>query len=320
MPTALHIAGLPSQPHPGLGARLVRRLGGAVRSVIVRAITLAGTLRRPATKNTSHHHTAAQHPQAPATSPVPVPHPLRTPSTSTSSALRAWAAKQTKAPAKRAGEGAAPLPPPTLAHVLARRHRRPAATDRPAYLNQGDKPFTPEACPQFGPKASAVLNTPLQDCDPKSLEPLVSAFTQHINQVMSPAAGTTDPAAAFPNLRHRLNAAPGDTNNDSGFVHHAAARASHPCGRAAGCASRTAAIARAGADDRAHQPVGKARAALLAATAVRPAALSPPAAPRSPLPHRGPRPTSLPVRTCRARKPEFVHSGQSFRYHTQSFA
>jgi hypothetical protein len=198
MPIALHTAGLASQSRQGVGARLVRRLGGAVRSAIVRGITLAGSLRRPAASQTSQHRTAAQQSQAPAPSRLPLPRPPRAPSTSTSPAPRA----------KRAGEGVAPLPPPWLAHLLAaRRHRRPAATSRPAGCKQGDIHFTPQAFPQLNAKACAVLNTPLKDCDPKTLKLLFSAFTQHINQVMSPEAGITDPAAVFPNLLHRLNAA-----------------------------------------------------------------------------------------------------------------
>jgi len=188
MPTALHIAGLPTQSHQGTGARLVRRLGGAVRSLIARGITLAGTLRRPAVPRASRNQVAAQ---APAPRRMPVP---RRP---------------------RAALPAAPLLlPPLLARLLALRHRRPAATGRPAHLNQGDKPFTPEAFPQLSPKACAVLNTPLKECDPKTLELVFSTFASHINQPMSPKAGMTDPAATLPNLWYRLNAALADTNND----------------------------------------------------------------------------------------------------------
>ena len=176
------------------------------------AITLAGTLRRPAVPQTNRNHAAAQDPQAPAPSRVPLPRLPRTPSTSPT--LRAWAAKQTKAPAKRAGEGATPLPPHLLAHLLARRHH-PAGTSRPTCRNRHDIRFTPQAFPQLSPEACAVLNTPLKDCDPNTLKLLVSAFTQHINQVMSPQAGITDPAAAFSNLWHRLNAALADANPDT---------------------------------------------------------------------------------------------------------
>jgi len=199
MPIALHTAGLASQSPQGVGARLVRRLGGAVRSAIIRGITLAGVLRRPATSKTGHHPAAPQDPQTPAPRRLSVPRPQRTPSTSTSPALRA----------KRAGEGAATLPPPWLARLLARRQHRPA------WPNQGDIHFTPQAFPQLSPKACAVLNTPVKDCDPKTLELVVSAFTQHINQVMSPVAGITDPQAILPNLWHRISTALADTNADA---------------------------------------------------------------------------------------------------------
>ena len=205
MPTALHIAGLPSQPHHGVGARLVRRLGGAVRSVIVRGITLAGTLRRPAAPQTSP--AAAQHPDPRTPTRLRAPHRPPTPSTSP--------APRERSPAKRAGEGAAPLLPPWLVRLLADRRRHPAPVRRPAFLNQGDAPFTLEAFPQLSPKACAVLNTPLKDCDPKTLELLVSTFTQYINQVMSPEAGITDPTATFPDLWHRISTALADTNLDT---------------------------------------------------------------------------------------------------------
>jgi hypothetical protein len=196
MPTALHTAGLPSQSHQGVGARLVRRLGGAVRSAIVSGITLAGALRRPAPfltagSQTSRDHAAPQDPQAPAPRPVRVPRRPRT---------------------------ALPVPsllPRLLARLLARHHHRPAAASRPASLNQGDAPFTPEAFPQLSPKACAVLNTPLKDCDPESLERVLSAFAQHISEVMSPESGTTDPAATLPNLWHRSSTALADTKADA---------------------------------------------------------------------------------------------------------
>jgi len=185
MPIALHTPGRAAQSHQGVGARLVRRLGGAVRSAIVSGITLVGALRRPAASQTSRDHAAAQHPETPPPKRVPLPRRPR-------AALPA------------------PLPlPPWLAPLLARRRRRPACP------NQGDAPFTPEAFPQLSPKACAVLNTPLKDCDPKTLELLVSTFTQYINQVMSPEAGIMDPQATLPNLWHRLSTALADTNLDT---------------------------------------------------------------------------------------------------------
>jgi len=180
MAIVLHTAGLPSQPHQGVGARLIRRLGGAVRSAIVSGITFAGTLRRPPVSQASRDHAAARDPQAPAPGRVRVPSRPQT-------AFRAS----------------------SLLRLLARPHRRPAR------LNQGDTPFTPEAYPQLSPKACAVLNTPLEECDPKTLELLVSTFTQYINQVMSPEAGITDPQAVLSNLWHRISTALDDARADT---------------------------------------------------------------------------------------------------------
>jgi hypothetical protein len=103
------------------------------------------------------------------------------------------------------------LLPPVLARLLARRYRQSAPVSRPAFLNQGDAPFTPEACPQLSPKACAVLNTPLEKCDPETLELVVSSFAQHISELMSPEAGTTDLEATLPNLWQRLSTALADT-------------------------------------------------------------------------------------------------------------
>jgi hypothetical protein len=189
MPAALHIAGLPSKPHQGVGARLVRRLGGAVRSAIVSGITLAGVLRRPAVSQNSPHHAAAQDPAA--APPTRVRFPRR----------------------PRAAPPALSLLPRLLA--LTCRYRRYPSVSRPACLNQGDAPFTPEAYPQLSPKACAVLNKPLKDCDPKTLELLLSAFAQHINDLMSPESGMTDPAATLPNLWQRLSTALADTQADT---------------------------------------------------------------------------------------------------------
>jgi len=191
MPTAPHTASLPPQPHRGVGARLVRRLGGAVRGAIVSGITFAGTLRRPAASQTSPEHVAAQDPEAPA--PMPMRVPPRPP---------------TAVPAPL-------LLPRWFARLLTRRHSQFASASRPPSLNHGDAPFTPEACPQLTPKACAVLNTPLQDCDPQTLDLVVSTFAQYISDLTSPESGITDRAATLPNLWQRLSTALGDTKADT---------------------------------------------------------------------------------------------------------
>jgi transposase len=164
--------------------RLVRRLGG-VRRAIVRGITLAGARRRAppsltTASQTSRDHAAARHPEASVPSRVLLPHRPR-----------------------------------LLARLLTRRQRSSASVSRPTILSQGDTPFTPEAFPQLSPKACAVLNTPLKDCDPKTLELVLSAFTRHITEIMSPEAGITDRKASLPNLWHRISTALADTNADT---------------------------------------------------------------------------------------------------------
>ena len=193
MPIALHTAGLPSQSHHGVGARLVRRLGGAVRSAIVSGISLAGGLRRPAVSKTSPDHAPAQR----AGTPVP-----------------------TQARAPRRQSAALPallLLPRWLARLLTRRHFQFASVSRRACLNQGDAPFTPEAYPQLSPKACAVLNTPLKDCDPETVDLVISAFAQYIRDLMSPEPGMTDLEATLPNLWQRLSTALGGTKADTSF-------------------------------------------------------------------------------------------------------
>jgi len=179
MPVAPHPAGLTSQSPQGVGARLVRRLGGAVRSAIVGGLNLAGARRRPPVSQTSCNHAAAQHPKPSAPSRPPVP-----------------------------------PRPHLLARLLARRHRGAASVHRPPFLNRADAPFTPQAYPQLSPKACAVLNTPLKECDPETLKLLFSALAQHMNELMSPEAAMADPEAMLPNLWHRLSTVLGDTEAD----------------------------------------------------------------------------------------------------------
>lgn len=188
MPTALLTAGLSSQPRQGVGARLLRRLGGAVRSAIVGGITLAGALRRPAAARTSP---AAQGPEASVPGRLRVPH-----------------RPHTALPPRS-------LLPRLLAGLLSRRHRDSASIGSPAFLSQGDAPFTPEQWPQLSAKACAILNTPLEECDPATLELLFSTLAQHLSEVMSPEATSADREARLPNLWARLSAALGDAEADT---------------------------------------------------------------------------------------------------------
>jgi len=293
MPTVPHTAGLPSQPHQGVGARLVGRLGGAVRSAIVGGIALAGALWRPAVSQTSRDRAAAQDPQAPAPRRVPVPHP------------------------RRAALPAALSLPPLLAHLLARRHHRSARVSRPACLSHGDAPFTPEAFPQLSPEACAVLNTPVKDCDPRTLDLVVSTFAQYINQVMSPEAATTDPQAVLPHLWHRISTALADTRADTPLPATPEAVPATPDDAAADApvASPHPQVPPTGPTKPSAKDASPVSSALLpgspASDQPADATINPPeatpeiAAPSAPVVH-GSRPLS--------------NSGRSFRYPTQSFA
>ena len=162
-----------------------------MRSVIVSGITLAGALRRPAPALTAGAQTSREHAAA------------RAPESLASRRARMPPRLHTALPARLL------LPHWLAAPLLARRRCRPAS------LTQGETHFTPEAFPQLSPKACAVLNTPLKECDPKTLDLLVSTFTRYIGEIISPEAGITDLEAILPNLWHRLNAALADTKADT---------------------------------------------------------------------------------------------------------
>jgi hypothetical protein len=182
MATALLPAGLSSQSPQGIGARFVRRLGGAVRNAIATGITLANALRRPAAAHPSRNRATAEIPESPpAPGPQPVPHQ---PPDASPSPRHDWL--------------------PSLLARQIRRRRAPAGA--PAFLDDSDTPFTPESCPQLSAKACAILNTPLGDCDPETLELLFSALAEHIAGLMSPESGATDAEATLPSLWDRLNA------------------------------------------------------------------------------------------------------------------
>ena len=79
----------------------------------------------------------------------------------------------------------------------------PAAAALP---NSDDAPFTPEACPGLSPDACALLNTPVEDCDPEILRVLLAVLARHIADTMSAELGM-DAEALFSTLCGRLCAA-----------------------------------------------------------------------------------------------------------------
>ena len=160
----LHLA---SQPH-GVGARLLRRLGGAVRNVIAGGLTLAGAPRRPVASQPGIGHTVVRNAHA-----CPVP----------GRASRARRPR-TAAPARPPQ----PARPVWLARLLGRRPR-PAPVSASLFPGNRDTPFTPETVPGLGPELCAVLNTPLEDCDPEIVRILLASLAQTIARSMPSEAG-----------------------------------------------------------------------------------------------------------------------------------
>ena len=75
-------------------------------------------------------------------------------------------------------------------------------------------PFTPEAYPGLGPEVCAVLNTPVEECDPELLRLVLAVFVRHIADSMPPELGL-DAEALFSGLWGRLGAVPGEAGPDA---------------------------------------------------------------------------------------------------------
>ena len=172
----------PTQPRQGIGARLVRRLGGTVRSVIAGGLAHAGVLRPRSAASQSDT----------ARDPVAREAGART------------APGQTGVPRRRA---ASPVPPcqPARPGLPARwLGRRPAALRRrPPCPDTDIVCFTPEAFPALTPDACAFLNTPLEQCDPDTLLFMFSGLVQHLTDLPE-GADTPDPMELFATLWARL--------------------------------------------------------------------------------------------------------------------
>ncbi len=151
MATASAVTGLSSQSRPGLAARVARRLGGAVRTVMASGITLAGNLRRPVVPAFTRDRAAAGDLNAPvppnASGAADQPRDAATPVASVEAA--------------RSG-----LLPRVLRH-----HRRRSPG--------GDTPFTPKNCPGLSREMCKLLNTPLGDCDPAMARMMFTALEEY---------------------------------------------------------------------------------------------------------------------------------------------
>ena len=165
-----------------------------MRSVIAGGIALTGRLRRPAAPRPGRNPPAPRDPSAP-------PTPRRKPT-------------------PRRPRAAAPVPPPRparagwLARWFGANRCRPASPARPPLPDRDDTPFTPEAYPGLGPEVCAVLNTPVEECDPDLLRLVLAVFVRHIADSMPPELGM-DAEALFSGLWGRLGAVPGAAGPDA---------------------------------------------------------------------------------------------------------
>jgi len=173
------IAGLPTQPHQGVAARLARRFGGMART----AIAVLTRRRRSAASPATPSQAAAATRQPPA----PPGRPRTSRSTNAPPRRRAW-----------------------IASWFGR--RPPTAWPLAALSDSDDILFTPERYPELTPGACALLNTPVEDLDLQVLQVLLSALTAHIAGALR--LSPTDAEALFGTLCQRLGSSLGQPGPD----------------------------------------------------------------------------------------------------------
>ena len=174
------IAGLPTQPHHGVAARLARRFGGLART----AIAVLTRRRRPAASPAT--------PTSPAAATRNQPTPPKRPRTQ----------RSTNAPPPRPG---------WIASWFGRRPPLPAWSQA-AFSSDDDTAFTPERYPELTPGACALLNTPAEDLDPRVRQALLAALAALIAEAQG--LGATDLEALFATLWQRLAAPLGHLTPD----------------------------------------------------------------------------------------------------------
>ena len=174
MANALEIPQLASRSRQGVGARLLRRLGGAVRNAIAGSLALAGAVRRPAASQPGLGHTVARNAEA-------------------RPALGGPAAAR----AQRAAAVAPSNPAPAG-------RRRPTQARTTFFPEDPNVPITPETVPGLGPEICAVLNTPLGECDPEVLRILLASLAIAIGHSMPAESGFVDPQGLFSSLWDRF--------------------------------------------------------------------------------------------------------------------
>jgi len=177
----------PSSQPCGVGARLLRRLGGTVCNAVAGGLSLAGVLRRPAAPQSGLGHPVGRNTAA---CPVPgkPPRPRR-PYT---------------APLAPPAQQSRPARPGWLARILGRSPARPVPASQTPFLDDPDAPFTPETYPGLSQEFCAILNTPLEELDPEILRRLVAAFAATVARAMPPNAAMPDAASLFSTVWDRL--------------------------------------------------------------------------------------------------------------------
>ena len=174
----------PSSQPCGVGARLLRRLGGTVCNAVAGGLSLAGVLRRQAAPQSGLGHPVVRN-----TAACPVPG---------------------KPPRPRRPRTAPPAPPAPqsrpgwLARILGRSPARPVPASQTPFLDDPDAPFTPETYPGLSQEFCAILNTPLEELDPEILRRLVAAFAATVARAMPPNAAMPDAASLFSTVWDRL--------------------------------------------------------------------------------------------------------------------
>ena len=180
MADALDIPRLSSQPRQGVGARLFRRLGGAVRNAIAGGLSLAGAPRRPDAPQTVIGHAVVRNADA-----RPAPARVR--------ALRRTRTAPPAPPSRPAWRG-------WFARLVGDRCRPPLPVSRAQFLTDSDAPFTPEEFPGLSPEACAFFSTPLEDLDPEILARLLGALAEKIADLIPSEAGQTESGSLLSTL------------------------------------------------------------------------------------------------------------------------
>jgi len=212
MQTAPLPSGLSTPTHQGIGARVLRGVGGIVRNVVAGSIALTCGMRRPAAPKPSRNPSAPRYfsglRNPTPRDPAPRDFPLFGNLAALPSSSRPRAARR-----PRLAAPVSPVRPGWFARCFPPNRRRPASSNRLESPAFGSAPFTPEAYPGLSPDACAFFNTPVEECDPDTLSVILSALAEHIADRL-PTERALDARALLSALSGRLGAVPGEAGPD----------------------------------------------------------------------------------------------------------